>query len=334
MNEPLREEEIRPERLKKEQLERFAADIQRLLGRRSEFQNVPCPACASSSQRHAFRKYELDYLACTECATVYVSPRPTPAVLEYYYSTSENYQYWNKHVFPASEGARRAKIFRPRAERLLDICRRHGVATDTLLEVGAGFGTFCEEVGRTGLFRRVIAVEPTPDLAATCRGRGLEVSNKPIENVSLEAGSVNVIASFEVIEHLYSPRSFIESCARVLAPGGLLVLSCPNVKGFDAVVLGPVSDTFDVEHLNYFHPASLAHLLGECGLEVIESLTPGKLDAELVRKKVLGGEASLAGQPFLERLLLEEWDRVGTAFQSFLADHGLSSHMWLVARKG
>ena len=64
-----------------------------------------------------------------------MSPRPTPELLETYYSTSENYAYWNAQIFPASEGARREKIFRPRAERMLEICRRHAVPGGTLLEV-------------------------------------------------------------------------------------------------------------------------------------------------------------------------------------------------------
>jgi len=37
-------------------------------------------------------------------------------------------------------------------------------------------------------------------------------------------------------------------------------------------------------------------------------------------------------QPFLRRLLIEEWERLGNPFQQFLASHGLSSHMWQVAR--
>jgi len=329
----MHEAEIRPPDLMKAQAERFAADVQRLLQRKDQFVRVPCPACGSEAAQKAFEKYDLSYVVCTGCATTYVNPRPSPATLEWYYATSENYWYWNKYIFPASEDARREKIFRPRAERIADICRRNAVGDRVLLEVGAGFGTFCEEITRLGVFRRVIAVEPTSDLAATCRGRGLEVIEKPIEQVRLEEATVDVVASFEVIEHLFSPSDFVSSCASLLAPGGLLILSCPNVLGFDMVVLRDQSDSFDPEHLNYFHPASLSHLARRCGFDVLEVLTPGRLDAELVRKKVLAGEFDVAAQPFLRQVLVEEWERVGVAFQQFLADAGLSSHMWLVARR-
>jgi len=327
------EDEIRPDNLMPEQAERFASDIRRLLKRKSEFIHVPCPACGSDEAEPLFIKFELSYVKCRTCTTFYINPRPTPEILELYYETSENYIYWNQYIFPAVEVARREKIFRPRAERLLALCRSEGVSQGTFVEVGAGFGTFCEEVIRLEYFRRVIAVEPTPDLAATCRRKGLEVIDKPVEQLSLGVDAVDAIASFEVIEHLFSPKEFLAACAKMLKVGGALILSCPNGQGFDVAVLGTTSDTVDVEHLNYFNPASLSRLVEASGFTVLEVITPGELDAELVRKKALQGLFDLSGQPFLHRVLLEEWERLGEPFQRFLADNLLSSHMWLVARK-
>ena len=42
------------------------------------------------------------------------------------------------------------------------------------------------------------------------------------------AGSFDVAVSFETIEHLSDAASFLDSCLRVLRPGGLLVISTPN----------------------------------------------------------------------------------------------------------
>lgn len=329
---PLRETDIRPDHLMDEQAARYAADVRRLLEHQGAFVAVPCPACAANDGQEVFRKYGMVYRVCPACETMYVSPRPTPVLLEMYYSSSENYAYWNRHIFPQSEPARRERIFRPRAQRVAEICRRHGVGGGTLLEVGAGFGTFCEEVRQLGLFERIVAVEPTPSLAETCRRRGLEVIEKPIEQAELPAG-FQVIASFEVIEHLFAPSAFISRCVRLLAPGGLLILTCPSIKGFDIMTLGHLSTAVDTEHLNYFHPASVALLATKCGLEVLEVATPGKLDAELVRKRALAGEIDLSGQPFLRRVLVDEWEQLGEKFQTFLAENRLSSHLWLVARK-
>ncbi|MGE0395429.1 MAG: class I SAM-dependent methyltransferase [Kofleriaceae bacterium] len=303
------------------------------MARRSEFVDVDCPACAGSSRRPAFQKYDLDYVTCSSCATIYISPRPSPPVLEDYYTNSENYAFWNNVMFPASESVRRERIFKPRAERTLQLCERYGIGRDLLVEVGAGFGIFCEEMKRLGRFERVVGIEPTPDLAQTCRTRGIEVFNQPVEKVDFSTMQADIVASFEVIEHLFAPRDFLATCANLVRPGGMLVLTCPNGRGFDIEVMGPGSDAVDVEHLNYFNPQSLGQLVESCGFDVLEVSTPGKLDAELVRKKVLAGEFSLAGQPFLQQILIERWDDAGDAFQSFLASNGLSSHMWLAARR-
>jgi SAM-dependent methyltransferase len=321
----LRETDIRPDELMAEQARRYAADVAWLLERRDRFVDVGCPACDGTESAPHWRKYELDYRRCTRCGTVYVSPRPEPALLDEYYRSSSNYEYWNTVVFPASETARRERIFRPRAERVLTYA-----SAGTLVDVGAGYGTFCEEVVRLGAFDRVIALEPEPHLAQTCRDKGLEVIEAPVEQAALD-GQVDVVTSFEVIEHLFSPRAFLERCAAVLRPGGLLLLTCPNVRGFDVETLGEQSSTVDAEHLNYFHPDSLGALLERCGFEVVEAFTPGRLDAELVRKQALAGGLRLP--PFEQRVLIDEWERLGGPFQDFLAAHGLSSNMWLVARR-
>ena len=326
-----REHDIRPADTAAEQKRRYEADVARLLARRAEFVEVTCPACNASKYDVRFEKYSLVYRECSACGTVYVSPRPSPALLKDYYDNSLNYAYWNSVIFPSSEAVRRERIFQPRVARLLELCLRHRVATGTLVEVGAGFGTFCEELRSRGVFDRVIAIEPTPELAATCRKRGIDVKESRVEEAQLD-GAVDVVASFEVIEHLFDPAEFVGTCARVLKPGGLLVLTCPNVQGFDIEVLGAASPAVDAEHLNYFHPGSLSALLESKGFTVVERQTPGKLDADIVRNRVLAGEFTLSDR-FLRRVLVDDWERLGSAFQSFLAENGLSSNMWIAGRR-
>jgi hypothetical protein len=57
----------------------------------------------------------------------------------------------------------------------------------------------------------------------------------------------------------------------------------------------------------------------------------GRLDAEVVHEAALKGKVRL--DPFLHRVLVEEWEQLGWSFQMFLAEQGQSSHMWLAARR-
>jgi 2-polyprenyl-3-methyl-5-hydroxy-6-metoxy-1,4-benzoquinol methylase len=333
-NARLTEQEIRPAELMDRARTAIITDIGRMLSRVTEFVLVRCPACDTDNPRFRFEKNSIRYEECQECETIYVNPRPSPEVLEWFYKGSPNYAYWNEFIFPASEAARRQKIFVPRVDRVLEICERYGVPTNALIEIGAGFGTFCSEVKSRGVFNRVVAVEPTPDLAETCRKRGLEVIESPVEQIDLgDDERFDIAANFEVIEHLFNPSKFVSHMGRLLRPGGILVIACPNGKGFDVETLGPLSNTVDHEHLNYFNPASLAALLDRSGFETLESFTPGRLDAELVRTQILSGDYNVSEQTFLKKVLVDEWDRLGQLFQDFLVQNGMSSNMWIVARK-
>jgi len=327
--------DIRPDALMDGQKRAIESDIDTLLSKKDSFVAVSCPACGNSNSKEKFEKNGFKYVECPRCRSFYLSPRPTPEMLEEFLAYSENYVYWSKHIFPASEKIRLEKIVKPRVDQVIELCRKYGVENDALLEVGAGFGTFCEEINKRNCFKRVMAIEPTPTLAESCRQKGIETIEETVERVDHKSnGMVDVVVNFEVIEHLFAPGDFVRHMTKFLRPGGLLILTCPNGQGFDIQTLGSASNTVDHEHLNYFNPASLAYLLTACGLEVLESLTPGKLDAELVRNKILNGEYKLTkGEVFLERILLEEWERLGRPFQDFLAQQGLSSNMWLVARK-
>lgn len=325
--------DIRPDELMERKRGCLEADQRWLRERRGSFVRVRCVACGREELDPLWEKLGFSYERCPECATVMMNPRPPLELLHQFYESSQNYAFWNEHIFPASEETRRERIFKPRVKRTLELCHDLGVAEGAMLEVGAGFGTFCAEMKSAGSFERVIALEPAPDLAATCRERGLETVEAPFERHGLDPDSVDVVAAFEVLEHLFEPLAFVEAAAGVLRPGGLLIVSVPNIHGFDTLLLGREANAVDHEHLNYFNPASLSRLLERLDFTVEEVLTPGRLDVDLVRRALEQGMLELPESSFLHHLLVERPD-AHEALQDFLADNALSSHLWVVARSG
>lgn len=328
-----KENDIRPKDLEAGKLAALDADLRRLSGWKDGFIQVECPACGAEIGAHEFDKYGFRFERCCRCDTVYMNPRATPEILSEFYSHSVLYQYWNDHIFPASRAARMKRIFRPRVARILELCKHWGVQPNVLIEVGAAGGMFCEEALRSGSFGRVIGIEPGAAQAATCRSLGIEVVESMLEHANGLGKVAQVVTSFETIEHVHSPREFLAHCRQLLMPDGLLVLTCPNYAGFDIMTLGVLSDSLDAEHINLFNPESLRSLVEGSGFELLALSTPGELDAELVRNKALDGSFSLQNQPFLRKVLIDDWERLGAPFQSFLKAQRLSSHMWLVARR-
>lgn len=327
---PMKEGEIRPKDLESRQKLLFLRDISRAISRYDEFVGVSCPACSSSESRFRFFKIAFRFVECTRCQTLYMTPRPSKALMKSYYENSENYRYWATEIFPLSEISRKTKIAQPALDRVLSICEERNVARNLLVEVGPGFGTFLDLAQNSRRFAQVLGVEPTPDLAQACRERGLHILEKAIEDLERhELTQVDVLVAFEVIEHLFDPQEFLSSMRRILATNGILVLSFPSSSGFDISLLGEHSDAIDLEHVNLFNPYSIDILLRETGFQLVECFSPGRLDVELVRK--VGNDLDLDFGRFLNGIIFSKSSLILENFQRFLAENCLSSHLWVVA---
>lgn len=324
------EAEIRPPDLMARKAKLVDEDRTFLLQNKKDWHLVKCPACKCDPFSYFGEKQGFTYVSCNSCGMIYTNPRPSLDLLTRFYANSRNYAFWNEHIFPASENVRMEKIFRPRAQLLTDYCSKFNVPFGTALEIGAAFGTFCQALKERNYFSKVIALEPTPGLAETCRQRGFETLETTIEQLKHESFA-DIVTAFEVIEHIHDPYDFVRLCRKILKPNGLLVLSCPNVRGFDALVLNISSSMFDHEHINYFSPLTIKLLLEGNEFEVLEVGTPGKLDVDLVRNYVNNCESNDLLDPFLKEVVFGD-NELRAAFQTFITANGLSSHMWTVAR--
>jgi 2-polyprenyl-3-methyl-5-hydroxy-6-metoxy-1,4-benzoquinol methylase len=329
----LKEDQIRPAQLMKQKEWAVEADRNFLQQRRGQFVDVNCPACGQSCKNSWAIKDLFTYVECIDCGTIYTSPRPGPELLEQFYRQSQNYSVWSSLIFPATEEMRKEKIFVPRAQRTVDLCRSHGTKGGTLIEIGAAFGTFCAAIREQDFFDKIVAVEPTPSLARTCRERGFETYEQTIENLSFPPAAADVVTAFEVIEHLFSPMDFVQRACQLLKPGGLIICSCPSAEGIGMLVLREQARVVDHEHVNYFTPSSVEVLLARCGVDVVEVSTPGEMDLDLLKNQLVEKPNYRCNCPVIRKLLEQLDDKSLVVFQDLLKKARLSSHMWLVGRK-
>ena len=220
----LKEHDIRPAELDEGKIKALEEDLERLHANIDDFVEVNCPACSSSSSIFEFEKYGFKFERCTDCQTVYMNPRATPEILDDFYSNSRLYAYWDKYIFPASRSTRMQNIFRPRVEYINDLCKKENIEKNLIVEIGSASGMFCEEATKSNHFKRVLGIEPSSDQVETCRQLGLEVIESTIENVKDLDQTADIVVSFETIEHISSPSSFILSARNILKKEGLMVL--------------------------------------------------------------------------------------------------------------
>jgi len=140
--------------------------------------------------------------------------------------------------------------------RLADACAGRDV-----LEAGCGEGYGADLIA--GVARRVIGLdydETTVAHVRACYSR-VDVRHGNLASLPLGDGSIDVVVNFQVIEHLWDQPQFVAECARVLRPGGLLLMSTPN-----RITFSPGRDTpVNPFHTRELNAAELTELLTDGG---------------------------------------------------------------------
>jgi 2-polyprenyl-3-methyl-5-hydroxy-6-metoxy-1,4-benzoquinol methylase len=331
----VKESEIRPAALLDEYLRLSAADVEGLLDN-ARFVDRPCPACNSAEKIPAFIKNDFTFVRCAECFSLYANPVPTSQDLDRFYRDSVSQTYWAETFFPAVAEARREKIFAPRVDRIRSIASDAGIKTTILCDVGAGMGIFLEEARSKGFGEKFVAVEPSAKMAAHNRSLGFDVFEGFASHAGDAPGLANhadIATCFEVIEHMVDPLSLIQSISTLVRPGGLIVISGLCGTGFDILTLGADANAVSPpHHLTFVSEQGANRLVTRAGLELLKFDTPGQLDVELVRNKSQEPNTTVLS-PFATYITSLASEDVQRNFQTFLAANGLSSHMWIIARK-
>lgn len=328
----MKESEIRPEALLRRYLELSEHDATTCFGNESRV-SIPCVACGSPRVAQDFEKHGFAFSLCQDCGTLFQTPRPAQSAFEAFYQDSVSSNYWAEVFFPAVAEVRREKIFIPRVERLALMCKKQGLAVNRLIDVGAGYGIFLDEWRKRVPETQLVAVEPSASMAMECRTKGFEVVESSAEEIGVEyQNTADLVVCFEVLEHVYEPLGFLKSLMRLSKPGGYVFLSTLCVDGFDLQMLWDKSNQiFPPHHINFLSVAGFEKLFERAGLGSVSITTPGKLDVDIVINAFTKDEDLLRGQDFIKRVLSKE--KTAKAFQNFISENCLSSHVWVIGKK-
>ncbi len=233
---------------------------------------LPCDICGAEDPRFLLESPGLDgpLVACVTCGFRYVGARRSSLTFGGHAAreTAKNVRAANASFrYLRQEEEHRLAVLNARWR--LDLIRRVR-SSGKLLEVGCARGDFLR-VAREAF--DVYGVEPNPELAQAAAAVA-PVHADVIERAPWK--DCDVIASFHVIEHVDSPRSFIQAAAERLKEGGLLVLETPDIDSLPFKLLQARWRQFIPEHYFFFDPKTLARLLSDHGLRVDRVITIGK----------------------------------------------------------
>lgn len=114
----------------------------------------------------------------------------------------------------------------------------------SLLDVGCGGGLICEPLARMG--GTVTGLDPAHENVEAARrhatGQGLDITYRcaRVEELSTEGVRFDAVVCLEVVEHVPDPAAFLKTCAALVRPGGLMVLSTLNrtTKSYLLAIVG------------------------------------------------------------------------------------------------
>lgn len=173
-----------------------------------------------------------DYFGCLRCGTQVAREIPGAETLRDHYRLDP---YWRDQAqrldMPPIE-VRARNDFGDRIPVWYRFLRRYQPACRSLLEIGCSHGGFLAYCRSHGI-PEVVGVEVSPETCAFARERfGLpEVHPGLFPEVDLPRPSYDVIAAFDLFEHLSAPLSSAQAMLEHLAPGGALLLQLPCYRG-------------------------------------------------------------------------------------------------------
>lgn len=155
---------------------------------------------------------------------------------------------------------------------------RHWLGPDVegwrALDAGAGGGDTVAALTALGIDVSGMDVSSEATELATKRNPGLPFFTHSVEEPPwpVEPGSLDLVVTFEVIEHLLRPRRLLEGAAHALRPGGRLALTTPyhGLAKNLALAVAAFDRHFAVEgdHIRFFSDRALRQLAEEEGFRV------------------------------------------------------------------
>jgi SAM-dependent methyltransferase len=176
-----------------------------------------------------------------------------------------------------------------------------------LLDVGCGSGDWLLTMRGWGW--RVEGLDFDEKAVAMARQNGLDVRHGALEQEGFPDNTFDAITLSHVIEHVPDPALTLAECARILKPGGTLVVATPNNASLTHRYFGEAWRGLEPpRHLHIFSPASIRRSLNLAGFANV-SIRPQIATSVIFESYLLSrgarGEAVTSGRSFAAQMFTQ-----------------------------
>lgn len=213
-----------------------------------------CRLCGRPARRTAARLADsVRYIACG-CGVTYPEPFPSDSDLHAIYDQGYmDLEIPGHGLHLRFKPAYREAYRRERDLTLADLgLQPQALRGKRVLDVGCANGIFLDYLRDHDV--SAVGIDVSSEMVEAARGRGLDARLQALDEVE---GRWDVIALWDVLEHLPDPQDALRRIAALLDPGGELLLQTPCI--------GLISAAFGAQWRNYIYPQHV-HLFSERGL--------------------------------------------------------------------
>lgn len=272
-----------------------------------------CPVCGSSEGEFFYTKWQVDYLMCKECGTVYASC--TDDVVEKYKMASELLEFRRSEVYQKEVAERRQQYWEDFLEwmqiRAFRFLKRNKDLS--IIDVGNRYYGYIDVIRESELCGKYKLIDSILDFH----------QNDEIEQA-------DILFYFDQMQQELDPVNRMKQLSAMLKPGGLLVLGTRAGSGFDILTLKENNvKIYPYEHVVLPSVQGLMDMFPKAGYKILEITTPGIMDIKYVKE----GQRWLDNSNAFIKNLINAEDSVLQEFQRFLQKNSMSSFVRLIATK-
>lgn len=198
-----------------------------------------CVVCGASLHRMLFPVTDIfgntrNVHACEHCGAWFLVPYPTKedlaaAYSDDYYGASETKFRWG-----AIETV--LNFFRKGRARLIF---RYTRGKGEVLDVGCGNGMVLHQLSGMGAYHLHGTEMPGNSAERAVQHPEINLHIGTLLKAPFTDGQFDAITLFHVLEHLPEPLQYLDRANALLKPGGVLMISFPNLRSWQARIFGP-----------------------------------------------------------------------------------------------
>ena len=282
----------------------------------------PCEACGAPLRASRLLYVGQRYACCSHCRARRLVALPNAVEMQ------REYEVRYPRRFPPAriEPQRRAML-----HGVLDRVQQW-TTPGRLLDVGCGGGHFMADAAARGW--RAIGSDLSREACLAARARsGASVVQADADALPFSTATLDAVTLVNVLDHTARPLAAVREAARVLRPGGLLIMRVPN-GAFHAVCAGVLGrlgpgvrwrgwDAYPILHAFAFGPRALRRLVERAGFEVLDTMNSALASPVSATREI--GTSGRRAAARLAPALLRMVTRTGAAAVSLA-----SGRRWLV----